>query len=336
MHPFKPFPLLNGKILAGARPKRSEIQILKTKIHKIVTLLWETEDPHLIHQDCDSNEISWDWVPIKAINWETYSDLENKSRIFKGLKETLSDLSEGRSVLIHCAAGIHRTGFFVYNLLRMSGFEVSEATESFKAFRPEILRKFGRLRFEVAENFFRNSEDFKVFTPFYKTLNLFQSDFISKRQDFLLWVKVFQNGILVKVQFSATARDFSKIVVGGEVFLETLKRYTWQRHFAVDGVYDEIMKRTAEEVQKVLMSFVFTSQFKSKIYLAGFDSELDRQFIRDHFPELDDLLQENPKYSKRSKYEKKLKNDEKTETNASEKFHSNESIYEDIKTILEY
>jgi protein-tyrosine phosphatase len=45
-------------------------------------------------------------------------------------------LDEGKSLLIHCSAGIHRTGTVAYGLLRWRGMERDEAMQVIYQIRP--------------------------------------------------------------------------------------------------------------------------------------------------------------------------------------------------------
>jgi protein-tyrosine phosphatase len=47
--------------------------------------------------------------------------------LLNGLPNLWNALERGRSVLIHCAAGIHRTGMVAYGLLRWCGHSADEA-----------------------------------------------------------------------------------------------------------------------------------------------------------------------------------------------------------------
>ena len=47
----------------------------------------------------------------------------------------LGCLVAGDRVVVHCHAGLHRTGFFLYLLLRRDGFTLSQALEALKTTR---------------------------------------------------------------------------------------------------------------------------------------------------------------------------------------------------------
>ena len=53
--------------------------------------------------------------------------------------------------MIHCAAGIHRTGTISYTLLRLGGMQPKEAMEALKSMREETAKGVGKWRIDLAE-----------------------------------------------------------------------------------------------------------------------------------------------------------------------------------------
>ena len=75
---------------------------------------------------------------MKGASEATLRDDETVERILSGLKDLHLKLSEKEyKVLIHCSAGVHRTGTIAYTLSRMSGLDRNEAFESLKIMREE-------------------------------------------------------------------------------------------------------------------------------------------------------------------------------------------------------
>ena len=54
-------------------------------------------------------------------------------------------------VLLHCAAGIHRTGTTSYTLLRWTGLNPDEAMLTLKGIREDTWKGVGDWRIELAE-----------------------------------------------------------------------------------------------------------------------------------------------------------------------------------------
>lgn len=288
MGKFEMFSLLNGSIMAGPRPNKKLLNEFVGIVNVVVTLQWETEQPEQLGQVCESLGFQWIWVPIKAINWNVYIDEELKTRLISSLQSVKSLLEEGKNILIHCAAGIHRTGFFVYTLLRLSGFSESSVQDAILTIRPEIISHIGKHRLRISENFFKVSQNESVFTPYFETLDLKQSDFVSKQNPIFLWVKTFFHGNLAKVQFCATPADFSKIVVGGEVFMNVVERFVWSdlRPFKAENMLVE----SVWDCEDILFEFIKSCQHKNDIYLAGDRSFFDIEMLYIYFPRVFQLL----------------------------------------------
>ena len=56
-----------------------------------------------------------------------------------------------QTVLVHCAAGIHRTGVFAYSLLRATGLSGKNAMAKILAIREVTHRGVGQVRIEGAD-----------------------------------------------------------------------------------------------------------------------------------------------------------------------------------------
>ena len=63
--------------------------------------------------------------------------------------------SEKHWAVIHCAAGIHRTGITAYILQRMFGFEEKASYENLKRIRIHTYEGVGDWWIELAENLFK-------------------------------------------------------------------------------------------------------------------------------------------------------------------------------------
>lgn len=92
----------------------------------VVTLLKESEGAQNIGYMAQNAGLEWIWLPVPNGKYP-------RDDVHLLLLETLPHLSqlldEGASLLIHCAAGIHRTGTLAYGLLRWRGIERSAALE---------------------------------------------------------------------------------------------------------------------------------------------------------------------------------------------------------------
>ena len=60
-------------------------------------------------------------------------------------------MSGEQNIVLHCAAGVHRTGTIAYTLLRMSGYSPDESLAALKTMREETHKQVGDHRIEIAE-----------------------------------------------------------------------------------------------------------------------------------------------------------------------------------------
>ena len=283
------YSLLKGGIMAGPRPSNRVLSSLSTLIDTVITLQWESESPEELETKCLNYNLTWIWCPIKAINWEVYKNDSIRSHILQNLQKAKDLLSEGHNLLIHCAAGVHRTGFFLYTLLRLCGKSPEQTLDSILTIRPKVIESIGKHRLEISENFYLTTQDQSVFTPYYETLDLVQSDYATGKKTLLFWVKVFFYGNLAKIQFSATVSDFSRIIVGGEIFAYVVERFQWSqfREFVPNG--DEPIK-SLWDVAEVIGDFIRSCQHGSVIYLAGLQCYWDKEFLSVYCSEIFDMI----------------------------------------------
>ena len=118
----------------------------------IVTVQQKSEQPQDVKKACDNVGVKHMWIPLEGANKPL---LENKT-IQKRLKNDLLKLWEHLSnnqerVLIHCAAGIHRTGTTTYTLLRWNGSSPEESYSMLKGIREDTHRGVGDWRIALAE-----------------------------------------------------------------------------------------------------------------------------------------------------------------------------------------
>ena len=90
------------------------------------------------------------WIELAGANSET---LKSAAGILpKKLRECFKVLSEEtHTAVIHCAAGIHRTGTIAYTLLRLGGMSAKEAMSALSEMRQETAKGVGKWRIEVGE-----------------------------------------------------------------------------------------------------------------------------------------------------------------------------------------
>lgn len=125
----------------------------------VVTLLRHDEsggEARRIGEACARLGMQWLHAPLpgpKAMGMigadkvvVTAEDLESLSKV-RQVQEFVQ--SGGHNLVVHCAAGLHRTGIFLYLVLRELAFSPDEALEKIRQMRQETYDEFIRLGFQA-------------------------------------------------------------------------------------------------------------------------------------------------------------------------------------------
>ncbi len=129
-------PLLSGRITATGAPSQKRLHSWKSAgVTDVVTLLRRDEMNGWLPDECLAVGINWHHFPLSGRNLGTRHDMETLARLPK-LVSLLEDSSHELSVVVHCAAGLHRTGVFLYLLLRTAGFNEDETVLMIAQARP--------------------------------------------------------------------------------------------------------------------------------------------------------------------------------------------------------
>ena len=123
-----------GRLALSERPKIKEIKsLLNTECDVVVTILGEKgEQASIIGHEVEQCGMIWEWVKIQ--NTSSISDRERL--YFKSAVLKVSEfINEDKSVLIHCSAGLHRTGIFAYCVLHQLKFSHDEILNLIKEIR---------------------------------------------------------------------------------------------------------------------------------------------------------------------------------------------------------
>lgn len=119
------------KISLGPRPGRKSIKRLQDlNLTHCCTLLSEREGGQLIAKICnqlgaDETPCEWIWLPMEGGNLEVLRQT-NILSLVATLKKEIGNQGNAH-IYFHCSAGIHRTGFLVYILLRLMGHDRNAA-----------------------------------------------------------------------------------------------------------------------------------------------------------------------------------------------------------------
>jgi hypothetical protein len=117
----------NGRLALYHRPGRRAVSRLKSAgCDLVVTLLKESEGGLQIGHMVQNSGLDWLWLPVQDGNPPVGDAHEAVAR---AVPELSRRLDQGQSILIHCAAGIHRTGMVALALLRYRGLSEDEGMQ---------------------------------------------------------------------------------------------------------------------------------------------------------------------------------------------------------------
>lgn len=114
-----------GRIALYHRPKKTDFTLLREMgCTHVVTLLKESEGAEKYGLLTKEAALEWFWLPVPN---GKYPQGEVNDRLIQTMPKLSQLLDEGNSLLIHCSAGIHRTGTIAYGLLRWRGVDSKKA-----------------------------------------------------------------------------------------------------------------------------------------------------------------------------------------------------------------
>jgi len=129
--------------VAGSSKLRSiaEIKWLSLNGFKLVITLTEEPLPRELLSKMRDEGIHWLWEPIPDFSPPT---LEQVSRILKAIFEVES---EGAKVLVHCGAGLGRTGTVLACYLILKEFSAEQAIDRIRNIRPGAIESISQIAF---------------------------------------------------------------------------------------------------------------------------------------------------------------------------------------------
>lgn len=141
---------IRGSLALSERPKIKEIKQLQNNcVHMVTILAARGEQAHLLGREAERQGMDWHWLKITKITDLTVSERHD----FKQqIHTTLQALAEDANVVIHCSAGLHRTGVFAYVLLITMGLDATEALQIIRQSKPETAEAFTSKYIQIAES----------------------------------------------------------------------------------------------------------------------------------------------------------------------------------------
>ena len=132
-------PVGAGRLALSHRPgARLVPHLAATGCDVVVTLLAEHEGAGEIGRAVEAAGLRWVWLPLRS--GRPPAGKNENARVLETLPALSRLLDEGRSLLIHCSAGMHRTGMVGYVLLRWRGLAASAVLEHMERMRPHARR----------------------------------------------------------------------------------------------------------------------------------------------------------------------------------------------------
>ena len=121
-------PIGDSTLLLFHRPSKKTLPLLKSirGVTLVVTVQGKPEKPEEVKRLCDDNDVKHFWMQLAGAN-ETLLAFEEEEGLhldtLRDEVQQLIDMLKGNKevVVVHCAAGIHRTGIIGYTLLRVLG-----------------------------------------------------------------------------------------------------------------------------------------------------------------------------------------------------------------------
>lgn len=126
-------PVGDGALALTGRPKRKELwKLRELGVTHLVTLLAEHEGARAIGEAAEETGLYWFWVPFEGAGVPSAMRGAELRRVFEELRQALAD---GARIVVHCSAGIHRTGMFTYALLRALPLDKESARAKLRELR---------------------------------------------------------------------------------------------------------------------------------------------------------------------------------------------------------
>ncbi|MEM6666615.1 MAG: tyrosine-protein phosphatase [Pseudomonadota bacterium] len=143
------------RLILGPRPGKKSIDNIRSQgATHLVTLLSDREDAAASGRIAGKIGADWIHLPMDGGHMDKLAlfDLDNA---FRALTHA-GALNKDATVYLHCSAGIHRTGFFAYALLRWRGASPDAARAQLAEIRQVTFDQVGEDRLALADKLLAN------------------------------------------------------------------------------------------------------------------------------------------------------------------------------------
>jgi protein-tyrosine phosphatase len=144
MKDFTLLPLGGGALALWRRPRVTHLpELREAGVTHLATLLAEREGAVDLGAAARAAGLTWLWIPMQG---GAVPGRERTTELRPKLAELRAALAAGAKVVVHCSAGIHRTGMIGYALLRSLPLPATEARAKLAELRVVTAEGVGRDR----------------------------------------------------------------------------------------------------------------------------------------------------------------------------------------------
>lgn len=112
---------------SGAPGKRRLPGWEEAGLTDVITLQREDEMNAAIPQSCAERGWRWHHIPLSGKKLEAATDPESLLALAELARDLVTTPEPPRRIVVHCSAGLHRTGVALFLMLRVTGYEKEDA-----------------------------------------------------------------------------------------------------------------------------------------------------------------------------------------------------------------